>query len=197
MAGIKPRIRPLVKPVFQGGRNRLRMSGKKFGGEAEGVQPPGRSCRADHEKIRITHPPAVLARQMRPLRVRASLQQVMHDRRDLPRQQRRHGIAHLLVLLRARSLENVIVGKGLQTRRLAHRQAPALRRVVVNQVVSVLVDVGHGHCLTCRQLLKISGNVQSNRPSLIKMRDCGMDKFAPCLASRTIWKLGKAMTARS
>ena len=53
--------------------------------------------------------------------------------RNLPREQRRHRVADLLVLLGARPLEAVIVGERLQPRGFAHAEAAALRRVVVDE----------------------------------------------------------------
>ena len=49
--------------------------------------------------------------------------------------------------------KQVIVGKGLQTSSFANRQAPALDRVGVNEVVAILRDVARdcGRCLV-RQL---------------------------------------------
>ena len=65
--------------------------------------------------------------------------------RDLVGQQRRHGVADLMELLRTVSLKEVIVRKGLKPCGFSHGQTATLRRIVVNEVVTVLGDVtGHG-----------------------------------------------------
>ena len=60
---------------------------------------------------------------------------------DLVRQQGGHGVADLVILLRARPLKKVIVRERLQPRRLADGQAAALRRFRVNKIMAVLGDV--------------------------------------------------------
>ena len=54
------------------------------------------------------------------------------------RQQWRHRIANLMVLLCARAFKEIIVRKRLQSCRLAHSEAAALSRVVVNEIMAVL-----------------------------------------------------------
>lgn len=51
-----------------------------------------------------------------------------------------------MVLLGARPLEKVIVRERLQPRRLADGEAAALCRVVVDEVVTILGDVGRDGC---------------------------------------------------
>ncbi len=72
-----------------------------------------------------------------------------HEVRDdycyLFRQEGGDGIADLRVLLCPVPLEEVVVWEGLQTGNLSHGKAPALGWVGVNEIMSVLGDVGdHG-----------------------------------------------------
>lgn len=57
-------------------------------------------------------------------------------------EERRHGVSDLMVLLRAGSGKKVVVGKGLQARRLPNSEAATLHRVGVNEVMAILGDVG-------------------------------------------------------
>lgn len=57
------------------------------------------------------------------------------------REKRGHGIPHLLVLSRSASLEEVIVGKCLDTGRLAYGQATNLKGIGVDIGMAILRDV--------------------------------------------------------
>ncbi|MNG27253.1 hypothetical protein D3C84_1123490 [compost metagenome] len=57
---------------------------------------------------------------------------------DLPSQQRRHGVTHLMELLGAIPLEEVVVREGLQARSLSYRQASTLVGIVMNEVMTIL-----------------------------------------------------------
>ena len=65
---------------------------------------------------------------------------------DLVRQERRNGVAHLNVLLRAGPMEEVVVRKRLETRHFPHGEAPALTRVRMNEIVAVLRQVTRDRC---------------------------------------------------
>src|SRR5438132_13882385 len=52
-------------------------------------------------------------------------------------------ISDLRVLLRAVSAEEIVIREGLEARRLPHCEAPTLRRVVVDVVVSVLGNMAY------------------------------------------------------
>lgn len=62
------------------------------------------------------------------------------------RQQWRHSVSDLRVLLSSVSRKNIVVGKGLEPGCLPHGQAPALTRVIVDIVVPVLGNVSHHRC---------------------------------------------------
>src|SRR4051812_41648885 len=70
------------------------------------------------------------------------LKKIGDDVGNLPSEQRRHGISNLSVLFRSWPLEKIIVGKSLQARSLPNGQASALARVVMNEVMAVLGNVG-------------------------------------------------------
>ena len=53
-------------------------------------------------------------------------------------EERRNGIADLVVLFRLISFKEVIVGKRLESRRLADGQRSALRCIIVNEVMTIL-----------------------------------------------------------
>ena len=63
--------------------------------------------------------------------------------RNLACKQGWNRISHLVVLLRAIALKEVVVGEGLQTRSFADSQAAALARIRVDVVVAIFLDVGH------------------------------------------------------
>ena len=67
--------------------------------------------------------------------------QIINNVRDLPGQQGRHGIADLVILLRATSLEKVVIREGLQARRLPHCEAATLGREEIKHLVTLTVDV--------------------------------------------------------
>lgn len=69
---------------------------------------------------------------------------------DFSREHWRDRIAHLAVLLRPIAFKEIVVGEGLQPRRLSHGQATALRRIVMDVVVPVLLDVGNSKMLSER-----------------------------------------------
>lgn len=64
-----------------------------------------------------------------------------NDLCDLVRQQWGHRIADLLVLGRAVSLEEIIVGESLQACGLSYRQAAALPEIGVDEIMAVLGDM--------------------------------------------------------
>src|SRR5258708_20844915 len=68
-------------------------------------------------------------------------EQFVNDRGNLAREQGRDRISHLDVLLCARAGEEVIVGKGLESDRFAHRQAATLFWVIVNVIMPVFADM--------------------------------------------------------
>ena len=65
----------------------------------------------------------------------------MHDAGDLPSHPWRDGVADLPVLPALRSLEEVIVGEGLQSGGFPHREATHLTRIGMNEIVPVLLQV--------------------------------------------------------
>ncbi len=72
---------------------------------------------------------------------------------DLICEQRGNGVADLMILRRARPLKKIIVRERLQPRRLAHGQAAALGRIVVDEIMSVLGYVrGNGGGRTAPEL---------------------------------------------
>ncbi len=74
-----------------------------------------------------------------------SADQAAHRLRDLVGQIWRHGVADLMILLRARAAEKVIVREGLQPGSLADSQRATLSRIRVNEIVAVFRDVtGYG-----------------------------------------------------
>src|SRR5580693_9441655 len=52
-------------------------------------------------------------------------------------QKRRHGIADLAILLGPWPFKAIIIRKGLQSSCFAHRQASALRRIIMDEIVAV------------------------------------------------------------
>lgn len=64
-----------------------------------------------------------------------------NDLCDLVRQQWGHRIADLLVLGRAVSLEEIIVGESLQACGLSYRQAAALPEIGVDEIMAILGDM--------------------------------------------------------
>src|SRR5690606_8989801 len=59
----------------------------------------------------------------------------------------RNSVANLDVLRRTISQEDVVVGEGLKPRGLPDSQTPALGRIVVDVIMTVLRDVAHnGRC---------------------------------------------------
>lgn len=69
------------------------------------------------------------------------LQKVPESPRDLVREVRRDGIAHLNVLFRAAAVEEVVVRERLKAGYLPHRETAALTRIVMNEVVTILGDM--------------------------------------------------------
>lgn len=64
---------------------------------------------------------------------------------DLQRQEWGYRIAHLSILLGSIPKEYVVIGESLQSRGFAHRQASALERIRVNEVMPILRDMArHG-----------------------------------------------------
>ena len=61
-------------------------------------------------------------------------------------EERRNGVAHLDVLLRARPVKEVVVRKRLETRHFSHGETPALTRIWMNEVVAVLRQVARDGC---------------------------------------------------
>ena len=60
---------------------------------------------------------------------------------QLQRQQRRHGVADLMILIRPWAFKKVVVRKCLQSCRFSNRKATAFRRVRVDEIVTVLVNM--------------------------------------------------------
>ena len=65
----------------------------------------------------------------------------MDKRCNLPGKERRHCISNLHILLGPISKEEIIIREGLQASGLTHRQATALQRVGMDEVVPVLGDM--------------------------------------------------------
>jgi hypothetical protein len=70
-----------------------------------------------------------------------SAQPTRHHLGQLPRQVRRHGIAHLVELGGPGAREEIVVWEGLEPSGLADSHAAALGGVPVDEVVAVLGDV--------------------------------------------------------
>ena len=70
----------------------------------------------------------------------------MNDGCYLMRQQRRHSITYLVVLLSPWTLKKVIVWKRLQSCSLSNGKAPSLFRIRMNVVVPVFGDVARDRC---------------------------------------------------
>ena len=60
---------------------------------------------------------------------------------DLPREKGRDRVSNLYVLLGAVAMKEVVVGEGLESRRLPHGEAPDLTRIGMNEVMTVLREV--------------------------------------------------------
>lgn len=86
----------------------------------------------------------------------------MNNFRNLPREERRYGIADLNVLGRPGSTEKVVIRKRLQAGSLPHSQAPALPRIRMDVVVTILRNVagdrrgGTFPCLNAESISKIA-----------------------------------------
>ena len=70
----------------------------------------------------------------------------MNNAGDPARQQRRYGIPDLMKLLGAVALEEVVVRKRLQPCGFADRQAAALSRIRMDEIVAVLGNVTGNGC---------------------------------------------------
>src|ERR1035438_1569805 len=68
-------------------------------------------------------------------------QHIGDDIRYLQSEIRRDRIPHLSVLIGARPLEEIVVRERLDPSRFPNRPAPALRRVMMNEVMPVFADV--------------------------------------------------------
>ena len=66
----------------------------------------------------------------------------VHDRSELLRKHRGYSVANLVVLLGSGPTEDVVFGECLKDGRFAHGETSALTRIVVDEVVSILRDVG-------------------------------------------------------
>ena len=69
------------------------------------------------------------------------MQQAIENQGYLSRKEWWNCVAYLNILLRPVPLEKVVVGKGLEARRLTNRQTSTLSRVGVNEIMSVLRDM--------------------------------------------------------
>ena len=70
------------------------------------------------------------------------IEHLRHNFRDLFCKLGRNGVSDLMILCRARPREKVVVGEGLKARRLPHGKTAALHRVIMDEVVTILRDVG-------------------------------------------------------
>jgi len=66
---------------------------------------------------------------------------VQHDLRDLPCEERWHGVPDLHILLRSVTEKQIVIREGLKPGGLAYGEAAALRWIRVDEVVAVLRDV--------------------------------------------------------
>ena len=76
-----------------------------------------------------------------PLAWAFACQKLMEQGRDLPCKERRNCVSDLDILLGPIAEEQVVVGEGLQPSGLAHGQAPALHRIGMDEVMSILGDM--------------------------------------------------------
>ena len=113
------------------------------------------------------------------------LEQLENDIGQLSGEEWGNGIADLVVLLRLVPLKEVIVGKRLKSRRLADGQRSTLRRIVMNEVVTILGDVaGHSRGRSICQL-----HLESVGKSLIAFRT-GFENIAMSRKQR-LWKISQ------
>ena len=104
---------------------------------------------------------------------------------ELRGEERRNGIADLVVLFRLIPFKEVVVWEGLESRRLADGQRSTLRRIVMNVVVAVFGDVtSHGRGRSICQL-----NLESVGEGLITLRT-GFENIAMRRKQRR-WKISQ------
>jgi hypothetical protein len=60
------------------------------------------------------------------------------DDSELKREERRDGVSYLNILLGTVSFEEIVVGEGLEASGLADSQTPALTRIIMNKIMTVL-----------------------------------------------------------
>ena len=80
------------------------------------------------------------------LRVSVRPQDAKNNPCNFIRQQRWYRVANLDVLLSPRAFEQIVVGERLEARGFSHREASALRRIGMDEVVTVLRDVRRDRC---------------------------------------------------
>jgi hypothetical protein len=98
-------------------------------------------------------------------------QHIRDNIRYLHSEIRRDRVPHLSVLIGARALKEIVVRERLDASRFPNRPTPALRRIVMNEVMTIFADVARDR--GCRLVLDLNPKpiIENTVPIPYSLRD--------------------------